>query len=126
MEEIELAETSKYLTQLQIDAAKEELERMGENVQDVVGLLTTIDHYVRANGKADAEYEAIFTLVTTLDLMQSTTMNYDDAVKVTYPILSAIGIYDFLLVTGVLSPTDVKQFKDGKFAPFGGNGVATA
>ena len=126
MQEEETKLTSKYLTQDQIDAAKEELEHMGENVQNFVNLLTMIDRFVRANDQADAEYEAMYTLVTTLDLMQSSTMTYDPTVATTFPILSAIAVYDYLLVTGVLSAADISQFKNGSLNPFGGGGVAKA
>lgn len=126
MQEVESKLASKYLTQDQIDAAKEELEHMGENVQDFVNLLTMIDRFVRANDLADAEYEAIYTLVTTLDLMQSSTMTYNPPVTTTFPILSAIAVYDYLLITGVLSSADISVFKNGSLNPFGGGGIPKA
>ena len=121
-EEIETKAVDKYLTLTQIDAIKDELEHIDGSVEGFVRLTSLIDHYVRVNGTADGEYEAMYTLVTTLDIMQSTTLSYDDVVKATYPILSAISIYDFLLITGVLSTDDIKQFKDGTLYPFNKKG----
>lgn len=116
-----------YLEQSQIDSVKAELEGMTDSPEAFSRLLTTIDRFVRANGTADCEYEAIFTLVNTLDVLQSSQMNYDNLVKTTFPFLSAIGFYDYLLVTGVLNADEVKQIKTGIANPFGrSGGIPTA
>ena len=118
---------TRYLEPSQIEAIKAELETMSDNLDGFARLLATIDNLVRSNGTADGEYDAIFTLVTTLDLMQSSQMDYDAVVKSTYPILSAISFYDYLLVTGVLSAEDVRRFKDANIYSFNsGNGPAKA
>ena len=118
--------TYRYLSQSQIDHIKEVLEGMGENPENFTELLTLVDHYVRANGKADGEYEALFTLLTTLDVMQSSQMEYSQAVRSTYPILTAISYYDFLITTGVLSSEDIRHFRDTAFVNGGRNGTPVA
>ena len=119
----EVAETkNKYLQESQIENVKSELESLPDNIDGFVRLLTMIDGFVRANGTADGEYEAIFTLVTTLDVMQSSQMEYDAVVKSTFPILAAIGFYDYLLLTGVLSAEEIKRFKGHANFPFSGAG----
>lgn len=126
MEEVE-SNKRKYLEESQIEAIKAELESMEESTDGFVRLFSLIDHYVRVNGTADGEYEAIFTLVTTLDLMQSSQMEYDNVVKSTYPILSAISFYDYLVVTGVLTTEEIKRFKGSLNSQFpGSSGVPQA
>ena len=108
----EVAETkNKYLQESQIEDVKSELESLPDNIDGFVRLLTMIDGFVRANGTADGEYEAIFTLVTPLAVMQST-----------FPFLAAIGFYDYLLLTGVLSAEEIKRFKGHGNFPFSGAG----
>lgn len=117
-EEIETKPDGKYLTLTQVDAIKDELNKLDGSADGFLRLLSMIDHYVRVNGTADGEYEALYTVVTTLDIMQSTKMGYDEIVKATFPILSAISIYDYFMLTGVLSAEDIQQFKDGALYPF--------
>ncbi len=119
---MEQAEQKRYLEQSQIDSVKSELETMGDSPEAFAQLLTTIDRFVRANGTVDHEYEAIFTLVNTLDVLQSTQFTFDALVQKTFPFLSAISFYDYLLVTGVLSAEDVKLIKTGVENPFHSNG----
>ena len=118
---------SKYLQRSQIDAIKMEMDSMEEGNEGFVRLFSMIDNYIRINGTADGEYEAVFTLVTTLDLMQSSQMDYDASIKATFPIISAISFYDYLVVTGVLTPDDVKKFREGLGDHFpNGGGIPTA
>lgn len=123
---MEPVEAKQYLQQEQINSVKAELESMGDSPEAFANLLTTIDRFVRANGTADHEYEAIFTLVNTLNVLQSNQFEYDALVKTTFPFLSAISFYDYLLVTGVLSADDVKQIKSGINNPFNQGGIPTA
>ena len=126
MEEITADRKYRYLEQSQIDHIKEELEKMPDSKEGFAQLLTIIDHYVRVNASVDGEYEALFTLVTTLDVMQSSQMDYDKDVSATYPLLSAIAFYDYLMTTGVLSAEDLRQFKGGPFGVFPDNGIPKA
>ena len=126
MEEISTDRKYRYLEQSQIDHIKEELEKMPESMEGFAHLLTIIDHYVRVNERADGEYEALFTLVTTLDVMQSNQMDYDQNVSATYPLLSAIAFYDYLMTTGVISPEDLRQFKANGFGIIPDSGIPQA
>ena len=118
MDEISTDRKYRYLEQSQIDHVKEELEKMPETMEGFAHLLTIIDNYVRVNARVDGEYEALFTLVTTLDVMQSSQMDYDQSVSATYPLLSAIAFYDYLMTTGVISPEDLRQIKGNPFGAF--------
>lgn len=122
MDEIKPVEEYRYLSQSQIDHIKSEFDKLGDNMEQMAGLLSLIDRYVRQNGKADGEYEALFTVVSTLDIMQSSQMEYEEVIKATYPILSAISFYDYLMMTGVLNPGDLHQLQDGAKFPFQGKG----
>lgn len=126
MEEISADRKYRYLEQSQIDHIKEELEQMPDSMEGFAHLLSIIDHYVRVNERADGEYEALFTLVTTLDVMQSSQMDYDQNVSATYPLLSAIAFYDYLMTTGVLTPDDIRQMKGNPFGAFPDNGIPKA
>ena len=125
MNELDTDRKFRYLEQSQIDHIKEELEKMPETMEGFAHLLTIIDNYVRVNSRVDGEYEALFNLVTTLDVMQSTHMDYDNAVSNTFPLLSAIAFYDYLMATGVISPEDIQHLKSNQFG-FPGNGVPKA
>lgn len=125
MDEISTDRKYRYLEQSQIDHIKEELETMPETMEGFAHLLTIIDNYVRVNARVDGEYEALFTLVTTLDVMQSSQMDYDQSVSATYPLLSAIAFYDYLMATGVISTEDLRQMKGNPFGTFD-NGIPKA
>ena len=123
MDDINPTENHRYLTADQLDAVREQLTKVGENTDAFLALALTVDSFVRNNNRADAEYEAIYTVIQTLDLMQSNQLEYTPTVRNTLPFLTALAFYDYLLITGVIAPEELKKM-GVNFGPMGGTPTA--
>ena len=108
---VEPNEPSQYLTEGQIDLAKEKIDNC-KTMADNLSALTLIDSFVRANGKNNIEYETLFSLVQNAITAQSEMMNYASQIKMTMPVIFMIAFYDYLVLTGVMSQSDIERMKN--------------
>ena len=109
MSDFVLADSSKYLSQSQIDHAKEELEAIGNNFDDFVNVLALIDRYVKNNETADDRYNALYRLLTGIDGALKMGEAFDEPIRATLPLISGIAFYDYLVLTGVLTSADLQN-----------------
>lgn len=110
-----------YLSSSQIEIVKAKVME-SESIADNTACFSLIDSFVRANGKADAEYEALFSILQNLILTTSSAMHYPERVSSTLPILFIIAYYDYLVLTGVMSEEDISRMQEEamRFAMRGG------
>ena len=117
----EAPKESRYLNATQIDAVKSELEKVEDNFTNFGGILSLIDTFVRNNETADSEYEALYKLVRHMEGLIAANASFDPTISSTFPLISAISIYDFLVFVGVVSFEDFKQMRNnGNFMNKGG------
>ena len=97
-----------YLSPSQIEICKEKVNAAA-TVADNMACLTLIDSFVRANGKANTEYETLFAIVQNAITANSESMVYPEQIKVTIPMLFMLAFFDYLVLTGVMSGEDLER-----------------
>ena len=110
-----------YLSESQIEIAKERVQA-SQSMADNMSVLTLIDSFVRANGKANVEYETIFSLLQSTMTATSDIMAYPQRVKENLPLIFLFAFYDYLILTGVMSEDDISrlQAEAGRYMANGG------
>ena len=114
-----------YLSESQIDIAKSRVKEC-KSMADNVSAMSLIDSFVRANGKADVEYETLFSLVQNAVTASSEMMRYSMLIKMNLPVVFMIAFYDYLVLTGVMSEDDIEQIKNDAIAQAMRGGPAKA
>ena len=103
-------EDSKYLTAAQIELVRNRLLESKRN-HDNLDILGLIDSFVRANEKVDEGYEKIFIIVKTALEANAGDFNYPDHVTLTFPIVTMLTFYDYLILTGIMSEQDLDKMQ---------------
>ena len=83
-------------------------------------ILSLIDAFVRSNGKADSEYDALFELLQKTSVLNSEHYGYPENIKQTLPVIWAILFFDLLVLTGVMSEKDLTIMRENAMAAMGG------
>lgn len=99
-----------YLSESQIEIAKQRVQSSA-TMADNMAVLTLIDSFVRANGKANVEYETIFSLLQSTMTATSDIMAYPQRVKENLPLVFLFAYYDYLILTGVMSEDDISRLQ---------------
>ena len=120
--------SSGYLSSDQIRVLKERLaidEKM--DAAEQFSFLTMADSFVRGNGRADAEYEAIYAVTQKIISLQTEHLHFPNDIAVTFPLLFLFCFYDYIYLIGVFSEDEIKAMRQNafNFASGGGN-VPTA
>ena len=102
--------TGEYLSESQIDIAKQRVQSC-VSMADNMSVLTLIDSFVRANGKANVEYETLFSLLQSTMTATSDMMSYPQRVKENLPLIFLFAFYDYLILTGVMSEDDISRLQ---------------
>ena len=102
--------TGEYLSESQIDIAKQRVQSC-VSMADNMSVLTLIDSFVRANGKANVEYETLFSLLQSTITATSDMMSYPQRVKENLPLIFLFAFYDYLILTGVMSEDDISRLQ---------------
>ena len=100
-----------YLSPSQIEIAHQRVQD-AKTLADNIACYTLIDSFVRANGKANVEYETLFSLLQNVMTASSDLMKYPTRVKENLPILFMLAYFDYLVLTGVMSEEDITRFQD--------------
>lgn len=104
-----------YLSESQLEIAKVRVKECA-SMADNVSAMTLIDSFVRANGKANVEYETLFSLLQNCVTATSELMNYSPRIKVNLPLVFMFLFFDFLILTGVMSEDDIEAMQNEAFA----------
>ncbi len=99
-----------YLSESQIEIAKQRVQSC-VSMADNMSVLTLIDSFVRANGKANVEYETLFSLLQSTMTATSDMMSYPQRVKENLPLIFLFAFYDYLILTGVMSEDDISRLQ---------------
>ena len=102
--------TGEYLSESQIEIAKQRVQSC-VSMADNMSVLTLIDSFVRANGKANVEYETLFSLLQSTMTATSDMMSYPQRVKENLPLIFLFAFYDYLILTGVMSEDDISRLQ---------------
>jgi|GEM_PF-2692464 len=103
-------EDSKYLTIAQIELVHQRLME-SENSLKSLDILDLIDSFVRANEKADEAYEKLYLVVKTSLEANAGGIDYPSHIMVTFPIVTMIAFYDYLILTGIMSEKDIDKMQ---------------
>ena len=113
---------SGYLSSSQIDVIRNKLKLESFSLNEQLSVLSLIDAFVRSNGKADSEYDALFDLIQKTSVLSSEHYSYPDNIKQTLPVVWAVLFFDFLVLTGVMSEKDLTVMRENAMAAMGGGG----
>ena len=105
-----LVEDSKYLTAAQIELVRNRLLESKKN-HDNLDILGLINSFVRANEKADEAYEKIYIIVKTALEANVGDYSYPDHITLTFPIVTMLTFYDYLILTGIMSEQDLEKMQ---------------
>ena len=104
-------ETLEYLSESQIEISRNRVKE-ARCLADNMAALAIIDSFVRANGKANVEYETLFAIVQNAITASSDMMRYSSQIKMNLPVIFMIAFYDYLVLTGVMSEDDIERLRD--------------
>ncbi len=116
MEEAEGKKT--YLIDSQIEAIREEIERIQGSPNDYSKLLTMVDHYVRVNQADDEKYKMLFESLTNFERLSDDGIGLDMPIRSTLPLLSGICLFDLLVLVGVIGAEEMAKGHDAYLAAF--------
>lgn len=102
-----------YLTPEQILSIRTEMDRRERDAASFFDLLHTVDKYVRANGKNDVAYERMYALMDSIRALQLNDKEYDETITVTFPVISSVIIYDYLIFAGVMRQEELLDKRAG-------------
>ena len=103
-------EDSKYLTIAQIELVHQRLMESETSLKSL-DILDLIDSFVRANEKADEAYEKLYLVVKTSLEANAGGIDYPSHIMVTFPIVTMIAFYDYLILTGIMSEIDIDKMQ---------------
>lgn len=103
-------EDSKYLTIAQIELVHQRLMESETSLKSL-DILDLIDSFVRANEKADEAYEKLYLVVKTSLEANAGGIDYPSHIMVTFPIVTMIAFYDYLILTGIMSEKDIDKMQ---------------
>ena len=116
---MEEAESKKpYLIDSQIEAIREEIDRIQGSPNEYNKLLSLVDHYVRVNEAADEKYKMLFDSLTNFERLSDESIGLDAPIQTTLPLLSGICLFDLLVLVGVLGVAEMSKGHDAYFAAF--------
>ena len=100
-----------YLSQAQIEVLQNKIDPAKGTLAEQMGLVTLADAFVRQNGRANAEYEALYDLVQKTALINGGSLKYDERIRQSCPVLFFVAYYNYLILIGVLSEEDLERIQ---------------
>lgn len=116
MEEVETKKP--YLLDSQIEAIREEIDRIQGSPNEYAQLLSMVDHYVHVNDAADEKYKMLFNSLTNFERLADEDIGLDAPIQTTLPLLSGICLFDLLVLVGVLGVEEMAKGHDAYLAAF--------
>ena len=112
---------SKYLTATQVEMIRTKVTGINEEELKAahIEVVTLADSFVRANKKADPEYDAFYTYFQSLISVNSAHYKYDRTVMMVMPLVFILVFFQYLVLIGVYTEADMAKMA----VPFPGAGA---
>ena len=107
-----------YLVDSQIEAIREEIDRIEGAPNEYAKLLTMVDHYVRVNETADDQYLMLFQSLANFERLAQNELALDVPIVSTLPLLSGICLFDLLILVGVISVEEMGKAQDAYLSAY--------
>ncbi len=107
-----------YLIDTQIEAIRDEIDKIQGTPSEYAKLLTMVDHYVHVNDAADEKYNMLFESLANFERLADERFGMDTAIQSTLPLLSGICLFDLLVLVGVIGVEEMARGQDAYLAAF--------
>lgn len=107
-----------YLIDTQIEAIREEIDRIEGAPSEYAKLLSMVDHYVRVNETADEKYLMLFQCLANFERLSQDQLALDLPIVTTLPLLSGICLFDLLILVGVITTEEMGKAQDAYLSAY--------
>lgn len=107
-----------YLIDTQIEAIREEIDRIEGAPNEYAKLLSMVDHYVRVNETADEKYLMLFQSLANFERLSQDQLSLDMPIVTTLPLLSGICLFDLLILVGVITVEEMGKAQDAYLSAY--------
>ena len=107
-----------YLIESQIEAIRDEIEKIQGSPNEYAKLLHMVDHFVHVNEAADEKYRMLFESLTNFERLADEENGLDTPIQNTLPLLSGICLFDLLVLVGVIGVEEMAKGHDAYLAAF--------
>ena len=107
-----------YLIDTQIEAIREEIDRIEGAPNEYAKLLSMVDHYVRVNETADEKYLMLFQSLANFERLSQDQLALDMPIVTTLPLLSGICLFDLLILVGVITVEEMGKAQDAYLSAY--------
>ncbi len=107
-----------YLIDTQIEAIREEIDRIEGAPSEYAKLLSMVDHYVRVNETADEKYLMLFQSLANFERLSQDQLSLDMPIVTTLPLLSGICLFDLLILVGVITVEEMGKAQDAYLSAY--------
>lgn len=107
-----------YLLDTQIEAIREEIDRIEGAPNEYAKLLSMVDHYVRVNETADEKYLMLFQSLANFERLSQDQLSLDMPIVTTLPLLSGICLFDLLILVGVITVEEMGKAQDAYLSAY--------
>lgn len=112
-----------YLNEEQILDLQKQLEAIEGRPAEFGRIVDLVHTFVCYNGTRDAEYDALFDILTAIRHGAESEFSFSQAISTNIAILGGLAVYNYLLFTGVITPSELAKFGGPAFP---GTGVPQA
>ena len=111
-------EKKTYLIDSQIEAIREEIDRIQGSPNEYNKLLSMVDHFVHVNEAADDKYKMLFESLANFERLADEEVGLEAPISNTLPLLSGICLFDLLVLVGVIGAEEMTKGQDAYLAAF--------